>query len=218
MLESVEKKKGKTSLKKSRSESREKAKKFKKRDSSSSESDNDRSSRKMLPEKPKNIASSSSSDSESSDIPPKYTDDEDERPVKKMNFGLVSASGQKLDLQRKDKVKIYTKEELRAAKESAKPVWKKPETKKLTEDEIEKRRLEMMENADWREKDRQKAVKRYRDEDDKEKSSKEFDKDFINRQLKSAQNQTTSIESRIKSNLNKIQRSKHNMDSNFAKR
>lgn len=156
--------------------------------------------------------SKSSSSSEEKDS------DNERRPVKK-NFGLVRADGKKIDLKNKDSVKIYSKEELKAAQSSQKSSsWKKPETKRLNSEEIERKRLEMMDNAAWREKDREKAVKKYREEDEKEKNLKEFDKEFVSRQLKSAQSKTVSIESRIKSNLNNIQRSKQVMDSHFAKR
>lgn len=160
---------------------------------------------------------SSSESSESSEEETKNYDD-DEKPIAKKNFGLVRADGKKIDLQRKESVKLYTKEELKASQAAQKAAWKKPETKKLSDEEIERKRLEMMENAAWREKDRERAVKKYREEDEKEKNEKEFDRHFVNRQLKSAQNQTTSIESRIKSNLNNIQRSRRDMDSHFAKR
>jgi hypothetical protein len=77
-----------------------------------------------------------------------------------------------------------------------------------------------MKNADWREKDREKTVKKHRESAEKEKANheKDFDKDFLNRHLKKAQDQVGSVESRIKSNLNNIQRSGRTMDSNFAKR
>lgn len=90
----------------------------------------------------------------------------------------------------------------------------------MTEEEMNAVREEMMKNADWREKDREKTVRKQRESEEKEKSKheKEFDKSFLNRHLKKAQDQVGSVESRIKSNLNNIQRTGRAMDSNFAKR
>lgn len=100
---------------------------------------------------------------------------------------------------------------------------KKQEVKRkkpLTEEEMNEIRAKMMENADWREKDREKTVKKHREAEEQEKVShqKDFDKDFLNRHMKKAQDQVGSVESRIRSNLNNIQRSGRTMDSHFAKR
>lgn len=131
----------------------------------------------------------------------------------------MTAAGERIALDRKDEVKYYTREELKPIREAP----KKQETsrkKPLTEDEMNAIRAEMMQNADWREKDREKTVKKHRELEEKEILShvKDFDKNFLDRHLKKAQEQTKSLEKRIKSNLNNIQRSGRTMDSNFAKR
>lgn len=149
-----------------------------------------------------------------------FDDSDDERRYNKpRNFGLVSASGEKIALEKKEKVKYYTREELKPAREAP----KKQETihkKRLNSEEMDAIRAEMMKNADWREKDREKIVKRHRESEEKEKMKheKEFDKGFLNRHMKKAQDQIGSVESRIRSNLNNIQRTGRTMDSNFAKR
>lgn len=92
--------------------------------------------------------------------------------------------------------------------------------KPLTEEEIEKARQEMARNAEWREKDRETRVRKQRESAEKEASeiSRQFDKDFMTKQIRKAQDQTESLQSRIKSNINNIQRSGLSMNSNFAKR
>ncbi|XP_022905613.1 pre-mRNA-splicing factor CWC25 homolog [Onthophagus taurus] len=88
---------------------------------------------------------------------------------------------------------------------------------KLSEDEMERKRREMMDNASWRDKERVKNVKRYRDEDKKEAKQQDYNTEFLHRELlKSANN--SSVESRIKSNINSIQRSKGDMDKHFSRR
>lgn len=164
-----------------------------------------------------------SSDEDNSPPPQKkreFDDSDDERKHSKpKNYGLVTASGDKIAIESKEKVKFYSREELKPNREAA----KKQEVKKrktMTEEEMNAMRDEMVKNADWREKDREKTVKKHRESVEKEKANheKDFDKDFLNRHLKKAQDQVGSVESRIKSNLNNIQRSGRTMDSNFAKR
>lgn len=171
-------------------------------------------SRKRTPE------STSSSDSP---VPrkEKQNDSDDEgNKYKKKNFGLVTAKGEQISITSKEAPKFYSQDELRAIKATQKPTWTKPEKKKLTDAEMEQKRLEMLKNAEWREKDREQKIKRYNDEEKREadkNASKEFDHNFLNKQLrKAAENET--VESRIKSNLNNIQRSSRAMDSNFARR
>lgn len=89
---------------------------------------------------------------------------------------------------------------------------------RLTEEEKEKRRKEMMENAMWRDKERTNNVKRYREEDATEsKIQRNYNPDFIHKELMKSAN-SGSVESRIKSNINSIQRSKSDMNMHFSKR
>lgn len=147
-------------------------------------------------------------------------DSDDERRMQKPKaFGLVTASGEKIALERKEEVRRYTKEELKVSREAPKKQENKRK-KPLTEQEMDAMRAEMMKNADWREKDREKTVRKHRELEEEEKANheKDFDKSFLNRHMKKAQDQLGSVESRIKSNLNNIQRTSRTMDSNFVRR
>ncbi|XP_065094051.1 pre-mRNA-splicing factor CWC25 homolog [Ochlerotatus camptorhynchus] len=163
----------------------------------------------------------SSSSSESLPSRHQYdSDDERRRPAAK-NFGLVSASGKKLELSKRDEVRLYKREEIKAHQSSQKASWSRPEKKKpLTEEEMEAKRRAMLSNADWRDKERKQNVMRYEDEErkqDEKERAKKYDKDFVTKQFKHAANHET-VEKRIKSNRNNIQRSGGAMNDHFAKR
>lgn len=87
----------------------------------------------------------------------------------------------------------------------------------LTDEERERKLREMMANASWRDKERVLNVKKYREQEKKETTEKTYNKDFIRKQLMAAAEHGT-VASRIKSNINNIQRSGRAMDSNFARR
>lgn len=169
---------------------------------------------------PKRKSSSGSRSPSPAKRPMQFDDSDDERRARKpKSFGLVTASGEKISLERKEEVRRYTKEELKVSRDAP----KKHEIKRkkpLTEEEMEAMRTEMMKNADWREKDREKTVKKHRalEEEEKSKHQKDFDKDFLNKHMKKAQDQVQSVATRIKSNLNNIQRTSRTMDSNFVRR
>ncbi|XP_018304305.1 pre-mRNA-splicing factor CWC25 homolog isoform X2 [Mycetomoellerius zeteki] len=95
----------------------------------------------------------------------------------------------------------------------------RPKTRpSLTEEEKEQRRKEMMANAVWRDKEREKNVKMYREQEKKEDQNiTSNNKDFIRKQLVVA-TEVGTVASRIKANINNIQRSGRAMDTNFAKR
>ncbi|XP_053673110.1 pre-mRNA-splicing factor CWC25 homolog [Anopheles nili] len=214
---SVEKKKAKESRRHSRSQSPRKT-------------SPNRTKPEKRPTKPRRTPSSSSSAStsdsdspESSPARPVAQDSDDERRAKKVrNFGLVTASGEKLETKsRSADVRLYNREEIKAEQSKQKPSWSKPTEKKrpLTEEELEEKRLAMMSNAQWREKERESNVKRYEAEDHREETthSREYDKEFLTKQFKRAAAAET-VESRIRSNRNNIQRSNGAMNSNFVKR
>ncbi|XP_014295763.1 pre-mRNA-splicing factor CWC25 homolog isoform X2 [Microplitis demolitor] len=87
----------------------------------------------------------------------------------------------------------------------------------LSDKEKLKRLKEMMANASWREKERKKNIKRYKDQEKIEPSDKTYNNDFIRKELAKAAEVGT-VASRIKSNINNIQRSERTMSTNFAKR
>ncbi|XP_030561843.1 pre-mRNA-splicing factor CWC25 homolog [Drosophila novamexicana] len=92
---------------------------------------------------------------------------------------------------------------------------------KLSESEREARLREMMDNATWREADRTKAVHKHREEyarEEAQNQARDFDQQFINKQVKKAIDNQTSIGNRIRSNLNNIQRTSAAMDTNFARK
>lgn len=162
--------------------------------------------------------SNSSSDSNSE----RQNDDSDDgRPLKK-TFGLVTSDGKGISISKKTPVlhKRKSSSPKRSSKtlSSLKPEQKKPA--KLTQEEIDTRLREMTANASWREKERSEKVQKYRENEkrEQEEAKTDFDKDFLTKQLKKSANSTTSVESRIKSNLNNIQRSSRTMESNFARR
>ncbi|XP_018358208.1 PREDICTED: pre-mRNA-splicing factor CWC25 homolog isoform X1 [Trachymyrmex cornetzi] len=95
----------------------------------------------------------------------------------------------------------------------------RPKTRpSLTEEEKEQRRKEMMANAVWRDKEREKNVKMYREQEKREEQNITLNnKDFIRKQLVVA-TEVGTVASRIKANINNIQRSGRAMDTNFAKR
>ena len=89
----------------------------------------------------------------------------------------------------------------------------------LTDSEKQAKLAEMMANATWRDQERTSRVQNYREGLEKEEAehSKEHDKNFINRELKRAQENLT-VEGRITANKYKIQRGHGDMDKNFARR
>lgn len=158
--------------------------------------------------------------------PDPESDDEDHRarPPAQQNWGLVTATGKSIAL--KNDPKTYADRATSSAKDTAKSdaaTWKKPASSgrpKLTEAEKEERLREMMKNAEWRNVERESTVRKYHEDGRKEEDKhreKDFDRNFIHKELhKSAQSET--VESRLKSNRNNIQRSSGAMNTNFARR
>ncbi|CAK9829750.1 Pre-mRNA-splicing factor CWC25 homolog [Anthophora retusa] len=96
--------------------------------------------------------------------------------------------------------------------------WNSQKKQYFTEEEKEQRRQEMIANATWRDKERERNVKKYREQEKEEiDSGKVYNQDFVRKQLAAAAEVGT-VASRIKSNINNIQRSGRAMDMNFAKR
>ncbi|ENN78712.1 pre-mRNA-splicing factor CWC25 homolog [Dendroctonus ponderosae] len=169
----------------------------------------------MLPAKPSHLRSdSSSSEDESSSDSDSDSSSEAERPK---TFGLVTSDGKKLAFKNKGKPITTDKRPVKKVTEAAKP--EKKGVKKLSEKEKEKMRQEMMQNAKVRDKEREEHLRKYREaaKQEDESVTKKYDADLIHTQLlKSAKH--TSVEDRIKSKLNTIQRSSRHMEQNFSKR
>ncbi|CAD1470203.1 unnamed protein product, partial [Heterotrigona itama] len=126
--------------------------------------------------------------------------------------------------------KLYTQKETTYFKSSSdvikkhhkedrnKDRWNFKKKQNLTEEEKERRRQEMIANATWRDEERERNVKKYREEEKKEMDSRRiYNQDFVTKQLAAAAEVGT-VASRIKANINNIQRSGRAMDTNFAKR
>uniref|UniRef100_A0A1B0CUI4 Putative pre-mrna-splicing factor cwc25 n=1 Tax=Lutzomyia longipalpis TaxID=7200 RepID=A0A1B0CUI4_LUTLO len=148
-------------------------------------------------------------------------DDEGSSRIVTKNYGLVSADGKSIkidDRHRREERPRASASDSGTSKKAK--TWTRPERQHLTEEEREVKRREMMENAVWRDKERERNVRRYREDDRKQRArddSREFDKNFINKEIHKAVSKET-VESRIKSNVNNIQRSSHSMNDHFARR
>ncbi|KAG9474061.1 hypothetical protein GDO78_004386 [Eleutherodactylus coqui] len=92
-------------------------------------------------------------------------------------------------------------------------------TKKLSTEELERRRLEMMEDARQREKDRESNVRRYKKEEESEEKKDHHKKEskFIH-QMKLDSAACSSLEDRVKRNIHGIQRTTSALEKNFMKR
>lgn len=147
----------------------------------------------------------------------KSDSDSEHETRKPKNWGLVKADGSKLSFTGKSPADNKTRKTDNVSEKTSDAKMVKKHLPKLTEEEKERRRKEMMENAAWRDVERTKNVKRYRDKDAKETANQDYDPDFVHKQLlKSAASST--VESRIKANINSIQRSKNDMNSHFSRR
>nr|XP_045015555.1 pre-mRNA-splicing factor CWC25 homolog [Jaculus jaculus] len=93
-------------------------------------------------------------------------------------------------------------------------------TRKLSAEELERKRQEMMENAKWREEERLNLLKRHAKEEEREQRLEKLDSrdgKFIHRmKLESAS--TSSLEDRVKRNIHSLQRTSVALEKNFMKR
>ncbi|XP_034272130.1 pre-mRNA-splicing factor CWC25 homolog [Pantherophis guttatus] len=99
--------------------------------------------------------------------------------------------------------------------------YRRPHTsRKLSAEELEKRRKEMMENAIWREEERKNNVNKHRKEEEREQALEKLRQSngkFIhNIKLESAS--TSSLEDRVKRNIHSIQRTPAALEKNFMHR
>uniref|UniRef100_H0WZ84 CWC25 spliceosome associated protein homolog n=1 Tax=Otolemur garnettii TaxID=30611 RepID=H0WZ84_OTOGA len=93
-------------------------------------------------------------------------------------------------------------------------------TRKLSAEELERKRQEMMENAKWREEERLNTLKRHAKDEEREQRLEKLDSrdgKFIHRmKLESAS--TSSLEDRVKRNIYSLQRTSVALEKNFMKR
>ncbi|XP_006638445.2 pre-mRNA-splicing factor CWC25 homolog [Lepisosteus oculatus] len=93
-------------------------------------------------------------------------------------------------------------------------------TKRLSAEELERRRREMMDFARWRDEERAGNVERYREEEEQEKAREAQcgrDDKFI-RDMKLQSASTSSLEDRVKRNIYSLQRTPAALERNFMKR
>ncbi|XP_017693388.1 PREDICTED: pre-mRNA-splicing factor CWC25 homolog [Lepidothrix coronata] len=93
-------------------------------------------------------------------------------------------------------------------------------TRKLSPEELERKRQEMMENAKWREEERANNLRKHRKEEELERELEKLDardgKFFHRLKLESAS--TSTLEDRVKRNIHSLQRTPAALEKNFMQR
>ncbi|NXG10064.1 CWC25 factor, partial [Sakesphorus luctuosus] len=93
-------------------------------------------------------------------------------------------------------------------------------TRRISPEELERRRQEMMENAKWREEERANNLRKHRKEEELEREMQKLDardgKFFQRLKLESAS--TSSLEDRVKRNIHSLQRTPAALEKNFMQR
>lgn len=93
-------------------------------------------------------------------------------------------------------------------------------TRKISPEELERKRQEMMENAKWREEERANNLRKHRKEEELEREMQKLDsrdgKFFQRLKLESAS--TSSLEDRVKRNIHSLQRTPAALEKNFMQR
>ncbi|XP_032934786.1 pre-mRNA-splicing factor CWC25 homolog [Catharus ustulatus] len=93
-------------------------------------------------------------------------------------------------------------------------------TRKISPEELERKRQEMMENAKWREEERANNLRKHRREEELERELQKLDsrdgKFFHRLKLESAS--TSSLEDRVKRNIHSLQRTPAALEKNFMQR
>lgn len=137
------------------------------------------------------------------------------------SFGLVTADGKKIEL-KGTHAKHEQKSVAQASVASKQPATYMPPPKQhLTDEEKAKRLQEMQENVKWAVEERTKNFIRNKEEAKREaeqQAADKFDKNYMHKELHKAFHNQDSVEARIKSKVNTIQRTSSSMNSNFTKR
>ncbi|KFW96942.1 Pre-mRNA-splicing factor CWC25, partial [Phalacrocorax carbo] len=93
-------------------------------------------------------------------------------------------------------------------------------TRKISPEELERKRQEMMENAKWREEERATNLRKHRREEELERELEKLDSrdgKFFNR-LKLESASTSTLEDRVKRNIHSLQRTPAALEKNFMQR
>lgn len=92
--------------------------------------------------------------------------------------------------------------------------------RKISPEELERKRQEMMENAKWREEERANNLRKHRKEEELERELEKLDtrdgKFFHRLKLESAS--TSTLEDRVKRNIHSLQRTPAALEKNFMQR
>uniref|UniRef100_A0A915HGF9 Uncharacterized protein n=1 Tax=Romanomermis culicivorax TaxID=13658 RepID=A0A915HGF9_ROMCU len=146
------------------------------------------------------------------------SDEERRKRSEKQSYGLVYVNSKP----KQEPVSPKRREEKSSvSRKSETPNQSNYRRPKLSEKEMEEKRREMMENARWR--DEQKNRKRKKYEEDEEKERKDIEKtcsggaQFLKPMIHRAMNDRT-VEERIKSKKQHLQRNATSMETNFAKK
>lgn len=93
-------------------------------------------------------------------------------------------------------------------------------TRKISSEELERKRQEMMENAKWREEERATNLRKHQKEEELERELEKLDSrdgKFFNR-LKLESASTSTLEDRVKRNIHSLQRTPAALERNFMQR
>uniref|UniRef100_A0A8B9BKR4 CWC25 spliceosome associated protein homolog n=1 Tax=Anser brachyrhynchus TaxID=132585 RepID=A0A8B9BKR4_9AVES len=93
-------------------------------------------------------------------------------------------------------------------------------TRKISPEELERKRQEMMENAKWREEERANNLRKHRKEEELERELEKLDSrdgKFLHR-LKLESASTSTLEDRVKRNIHSLQRTPAALEKNFMQR
>ncbi|XP_078385491.1 pre-mRNA-splicing factor CWC25 homolog isoform X2 [Cetorhinus maximus] len=94
------------------------------------------------------------------------------------------------------------------------------QSRKISAEELERRRLEMMEDAKWNDKARQCNIRQYKEEEEKERELERSDTGegkFLHK-MKLQSTATSSVEDRVKRNIHSIQRTPAALEKNFMRK
>lgn len=146
--------------------------------------------------------------------------DGDERPDnsegKIAGYGLIMSSRAAAAAAHRSKTQMTVKPT--SVETNAQPAPKPPK-RKLTEEEMAAKRAEMMENARSRDEQRTQNVKRYREDDerDRRRAEKSAAAASFVQPMMAQHASESSVEDRIKRNIYNIQRTSAQLDRNFAR-
>ncbi|XP_048470614.1 pre-mRNA-splicing factor CWC25 homolog isoform X2 [Rhincodon typus] len=121
---------------------------------------------------------------------------------------------------RKDVKREDSRHRRSRSKSQSPPRHSKVHPRKLSAEELERRRQEMMEDAKWNDKARQCNIRRYKEDDEMEQELERKDTrdgKFLHK-IKLQSTATSSLEDRVKRNIHSIQRTPAALEKNFMRK